>query len=85
MQTNRELIVEPIGLDVDNLPRPLKWRELYGNDHPVEIEIGMGKGTFLTEQEYADRQKQVERVRVYQKVVGAIVLHGPLEDASGAL
>ena len=50
MQTNRELIVEPVGLDVDNLPRPLKWAELYGNDRPVEIEIGMGKGTFLTEQ-----------------------------------
>ena len=50
MQTNRELIVEPVGLDVDNLPRPLKWAELYGNDHPVEIEIGMGKGTFLTDQ-----------------------------------
>jgi tRNA (guanine-N7-)-methyltransferase len=50
MQTNREMIVEPIGLDVETLPRPLVWRELYGNDHPVEIEIGMGKGTFLTDQ-----------------------------------
>jgi tRNA (guanine-N7-)-methyltransferase len=50
MQTNRELIVEPVGLDVDTLPKPIVWRELYGNDHPVEIEIGMGKGTFLTDQ-----------------------------------
>ena len=50
MQTNREMIVEPIGLDVETLPRPLNWADLYGNANPVEIEIGMGKGTFLTDQ-----------------------------------
>jgi len=50
MQTPRELIVEPIGLNVDALPKPIDWRELFGNDHPVELEIGMGKGTFITEQ-----------------------------------
>jgi tRNA (guanine-N7-)-methyltransferase len=50
MQTNHPLIVEPIGLDVETLPRPLNFAELFGNNHPVELEIGMGKGTFLTEQ-----------------------------------
>ena len=50
MQSNHELIVEPIGLDPEKLPKPLNWAELFGNDHPVELEIGMGKGTFLTEQ-----------------------------------
>jgi tRNA (guanine-N7-)-methyltransferase len=50
MQAHRELIVEPVGLDVDRLPRPLVWREVFGNDRPVELEIGIGKGTFLTEQ-----------------------------------
>src|SRR3954466_901869 len=50
MQTNRPLVVEPIGLDVDKLSRPLVWADLFGNEHPVELEIGMGKGTFLTEQ-----------------------------------
>ncbi len=53
MNTNHELIVEPIGLDVDTLPKPIVWNELFGNDHPVEIEIGMGKGTFLTDQSKA--------------------------------
>ena len=24
------------------------WSELFGNDHPVHIEIGMGKGRFIT-------------------------------------
>lgn len=49
MQTHRELIIEPIGLDVETLPRPLDWTTLFGNDHPVEMEIGIGKGTFITE------------------------------------
>ena len=40
MQTKHELIPEPIGLDVDAIPRPLNWHELYGNDNPVELEIG---------------------------------------------
>jgi len=25
----------------------LVWSQLFGNDHPVEIEVGFGKGTFL--------------------------------------
>lgn len=50
MQVSHELIVEPIGLDPDKLPKPLVWSELFGNVNPVEMEIGMGKGTFLTEQ-----------------------------------
>ena len=50
MQVSHDLIVEPIGLEVEKLPRPIDWRALFGNDHPVELEIGMGKGTFITEQ-----------------------------------
>jgi len=50
MQTNKELIVEPIGLNVETLARPIDWRALFGNDHSVELEIGIGKGTFITEQ-----------------------------------
>lgn len=50
MQSTAQFIVEPVGLDVERLPRPLNWAELFGNDHPVEMEIGTGKGTFLTGQ-----------------------------------
>jgi len=50
MQSRRELIVEPVGLDVEKLARPVNWAQLFGNDHPVEMEIGFGKGTFLVEQ-----------------------------------
>lgn len=50
MTSSKSLIVEPIGLDIDVLPKPLRWREIFGNDNPVELEIGIGKGTFLTDQ-----------------------------------
>lgn len=50
MNTGRTLIVEPVGVAVETLPRPVVWRDLFGNDNPVEIEIGCGKGTFITEQ-----------------------------------
>lgn len=50
MQTSKDLIIEPVGLDVDTLPRPIDFAALYGNEHPVELEVGIGKGTFITEQ-----------------------------------
>ena len=25
-----------------------KWREIFGNDHPIHIEVGSGKGAFIT-------------------------------------
>jgi len=50
MQVDHDFVVEPVGLDVDKLSRPVNWAEMFGNDHPVELEIGSGKGTFLKEQ-----------------------------------
>ena len=50
MQSHRELIVEPVGLDVASLPRPIDFAALFGNASPVELEIGVGKGTFLSDQ-----------------------------------
>jgi tRNA (guanine-N7-)-methyltransferase len=55
MQTSHPLVVEPVGLDVDSLPKPLDWTALFGNANPVELEIGMGKGTFLCDQAIARR------------------------------
>ena len=36
------------------------WRELFGNDNPVHIEIGMGKGKFITT--LADLHREVDRI-----------------------
>jgi tRNA (guanine-N7-)-methyltransferase len=50
MQSNRQLIVDGIGLTVESLPKPIIWSDLFTNDHAIELEIGSGKGTFLLEQ-----------------------------------
>src|SRR5258708_7427445 len=39
---------EPDGVPGPHLTStPINWEALFGNDHPVEIEVGMGKGLFL--------------------------------------
>lgn len=50
MRASSSFTIEPVGLTVETLPRPLDFVQLYGNTHPVELEIGFGKGTFLVEQ-----------------------------------
>ncbi len=39
--------LSPYLLAVPETPGTLAWREVFGNDRPVEIEIGFGKGKFL--------------------------------------
>lgn len=34
-------------LDPSGLAAPISWSDLFGNDYPVEVEIGSGKGLFL--------------------------------------
>ncbi len=34
-------------LDHHVLPRPVAWKDIFGNDHPVEVEIGPGNGEYL--------------------------------------
>ncbi len=40
-----DLDVAPFTLEYPT--RPLVWNVLFGNDHPVELEVGPGKGLFL--------------------------------------
>ncbi len=50
LRPSRRLPLEelaPYLLDVPDPPRPLAWDQVFGNDHPVEIEVGFGKGLFL--------------------------------------
>ncbi len=43
----RPLTIEDMILPAECLDGPIDWQRLFGNDKPVEIEIGTGKGTFL--------------------------------------
>jgi tRNA (guanine-N7-)-methyltransferase len=48
---------------------PLDWREVFGNDQPVELEVGFGKGLFLLTAAQAHPEINfagVEIVRKYQ-------------------
>jgi tRNA (guanine-N7-)-methyltransferase len=38
----------PYTIEYPTLTPPIRWADLFGNDHPVEVEIGSGKGLFLT-------------------------------------
>jgi tRNA (guanine-N7-)-methyltransferase len=39
--------LEPYLLVLADPPAPIDWAALFGNDHPVELEVGFGKGLFL--------------------------------------
>ena len=47
MALRANLVVEPVLLDIPDETGMLSWPDIFGNDHPVELEIGSGKGTFL--------------------------------------
>ena len=38
------------------------WQQIFGNDHPIRIEVGMGKGQFILEQ--ASRNPDVNFVGI---------------------
>jgi tRNA (guanine-N7-)-methyltransferase len=37
----------PYLLPTPAVPAPLRWQDVFGNDNPVELEVGFGKGLFL--------------------------------------
>lgn len=46
---SREAIAESIYVVPEEVmfEKPGKWSEIFGNNHPIHIEIGMGKGQFI--------------------------------------
>lgn len=41
------VISQPYLVEYPDLSAPIAWASLFGNDHPVELEVGSGKGLFL--------------------------------------
>src|SRR5690554_4282304 len=39
--------LRPYFLSLDDVSEPIDWSEFFGNDHPVELDIGCGRGLFL--------------------------------------
>ena len=46
---SREAIQESIYVVHEEETRAGSWHDIFGNNHPIHIEIGMGKGRFLME------------------------------------
>ena len=42
-------IVTEYAVPLGEVPTPIDWKAFFGNSHPVEIEVGSGKGRFLLE------------------------------------
>lgn len=43
LESQPELVV------LDAAPHKGKWRDFFGNDHPIYVELGMGKGRFISQ------------------------------------
>ncbi len=56
-------LMNNLGLFIDN-PQEYKgkWRELFNNNNPIYIEIGMGKGKFIIE--HAKRNKDINYIGI---------------------
>jgi tRNA (guanine-N7-)-methyltransferase len=46
-----------------------KWKEVFGNDHPLYIEVGTGKGRFITEMAKAHPHINFIGIEVYESVI----------------
>lgn len=37
----------PLCIEFESIPQAVRYEEFFGNDHPVELEVGCGKGLYL--------------------------------------
>lgn len=51
------IAIDSIAVVAESLPQPVDLGALFGNDHPVELEIGCGKGGFLLRQARAHPER----------------------------
>ncbi len=54
---------------VTDICRHLDWRELFGNDHPVELDLGEGDGGFA--QAYAEQHPEINLLAV-ERLLGRV-------------
>lgn len=45
---SRETIADHPLCILEENPQPGRWHAIFGSDHPIHIEVGMGKGQFIT-------------------------------------
>ncbi len=66
---------------------PVDWRAVFGNDHPVEIEVGSGKGLFLVTSAQAHPETNylgIEVIRALQLYIATRLAKRGLRNARAA-
>lgn len=54
-----------------------KWMEVFGNNHPIQIEIGMGKGQFIIQNALANPDINFIGIEKYDSVIAKALLKIP--------
>lgn len=80
---SREMIAESEYVVQDPESYKGKWNELFGNDNPIHVEIGMGKGRFLTTLAQKNRDINYIGIEKYSSVlVRATEKRAEIEDCT---
>ena len=91
--TSHSQIIDPIdghAVALDKISAPIDWKTLFGNTHPVEIEIGCGKGRFLLEASrlfphvnYIGVERAQKYIKLTQERFTKFMQHFSLDKKSG--
>ena len=66
---SREMIAADVRVIQDVAAHKGRWHELFGNDHPIFIEVGMGKGKFIVEMARQNPQNNYIGIEKYSSVL----------------
>ena len=66
---SRDVIAESPYTIKDETTRKGTWHEIFGNDHPIYIEIGMGKGQFIMEMARIHPENNYVGIEKYSSVL----------------
>ena len=58
------------------------WQEFFGNDRPIELEIGMGKGQFIRRLSLRDPEINFLGLERYETVLMKAIKRKEMEDAA---
>ncbi|MCA9041131.1 MAG: tRNA (guanosine(46)-N7)-methyltransferase TrmB [Planctomycetaceae bacterium] len=69
--------LRPHFVAIDELPEQIDWQEYFGNDQPVELDVGCGRGLFVfrATEEYPDRNYVGVELDFKKARRGALRLH----------
>ena len=66
---SKEVIADSAYVIQDPQKNKGKWKEVFGNDHPVHIEVGMGKGRFIMDMARLHPENNYIGIEMYVSVL----------------